>query len=270
MAGTKESGRSRSGSRLSQADEIKMMQDWLAARRQPRPDPHAHHAAGATLMPGMLTPEEMARLSAARGPELDRLFLELAIKHHGALVMVKDLLAIPGAGQEADVFAFASGRRSGPADGDRPDARGTCRFEGALDETGLFNGHDSDSAARGSTPVARQRRGGRGGGAQRVLGSPGRADQASRRGQGGAAPGTRRLDAKPPGFFDPNAPAGEPTAPTPRRGQAEPSTPEPGAAARDRRWPSRTRILPSRASTCSSATSTGSTPTTSRIRRKRG
>ena len=94
---------------VSQADEIKMMQDWLAARRQPRPDPHAHHAAGATLMPGMLTPEEMTRLSAARGPDLDRLFLELMIKHHeGALVMVKDLLATPGAGQEADLFAFVS------------------------------------------------------------------------------------------------------------------------------------------------------------------
>jgi uncharacterized protein (DUF305 family) len=94
---------------VSQADEIRMMQDWLAARRQPQPDPHAHHAAGARLMPGMLTPEEMARLSDARGPELDRLFLQLMIKHHeGALVMVKDLLATPGAGQEADVFAFAS------------------------------------------------------------------------------------------------------------------------------------------------------------------
>jgi uncharacterized protein (DUF305 family) len=60
-------------------------------------------------MPGMLIPEEMARLSAARGTDLDRLFLELMIKHHeGALVMVKDLLATPGAGQEADVFAFVS------------------------------------------------------------------------------------------------------------------------------------------------------------------
>jgi uncharacterized protein (DUF305 family) len=94
---------------VSQADEIKMMQGWLAARRQPLPDPHAHHASGTTLMPGMLTREQMARLSEASGPELDRLFLELMIKHHeGALVMVKDLLATPGAGQEADVFAFAS------------------------------------------------------------------------------------------------------------------------------------------------------------------
>jgi uncharacterized protein (DUF305 family) len=94
---------------VSQADEIKMMQDWLTARRQALPDPHAHHGMGAALMPGMLTPEEMARLSAARGPELDRLFLQFMITHHeGALAMVKDLLATPGAAQESDVFAFAS------------------------------------------------------------------------------------------------------------------------------------------------------------------
>ena len=40
---------------VSQADEIKMMQEWLKRRGQPLPDPHAHHAPGATLMPGMLT-----------------------------------------------------------------------------------------------------------------------------------------------------------------------------------------------------------------------
>jgi uncharacterized protein (DUF305 family) len=94
---------------VSQADEIRMMQRWLADRRQPLPDPHAHHAAGATLMPGMLTAEEMDRLAAAKGPDFDRLFLELMIKHHeGALVMVKDLFASAGAGQESEIFAFAS------------------------------------------------------------------------------------------------------------------------------------------------------------------
>ena len=93
----------------SQADEIKMMQHWLEARRQSVPDPHAHHAHAATLMPGMLTPEEMARLAAARGAAFDRLFLEFMIKHHeGALTMVKDLFATPGAGQESEIFAFAS------------------------------------------------------------------------------------------------------------------------------------------------------------------
>ena len=94
---------------LSQADEIKMMQEWLTGRGQKVPDQHAHHAPGATLMPGMLTAGEMARLAQATGPEFDRLFLEFMIKHHeGALTMVQDLFAQPGAGQESDVFAFAS------------------------------------------------------------------------------------------------------------------------------------------------------------------
>ena len=94
---------------LSQADEITMMQEWLTGRGQKVPDQHAHHAPGATLMPGMLTAEEMARLAQATGPEFDRLFLEFMIKHHeGALTMVQDLFAQPGAGQESDVFAFAS------------------------------------------------------------------------------------------------------------------------------------------------------------------
>ena len=94
---------------VSQSDEIKMMQHWLEARGQPVPDPHAHHAHGAALMPGMLTPEEMARLANAKGDAFDRLFLQFMIKHHeGALTMVKDLFATPGAGQESEIFAFAS------------------------------------------------------------------------------------------------------------------------------------------------------------------
>lgn len=94
---------------VSQADEIKMMQDWLKGRGQKVPDEHAHHAHGATLMPGMLTADEMDRLAKAKGPEFDRLFLEFMIKHHeGALVMVKELFSKPGAGQESDIFAFAS------------------------------------------------------------------------------------------------------------------------------------------------------------------
>jgi uncharacterized protein (DUF305 family) len=60
-------------------------------------------------MPGMLTPEEMARLGQATGPEFDRLFLEFMIKHHeGALAMVKELFATSGAGQEPEMFAFAN------------------------------------------------------------------------------------------------------------------------------------------------------------------
>jgi uncharacterized protein (DUF305 family) len=94
---------------LSQADEITMMRRWLQRRGEQVPAEHAHHAPGATLMPGMLSAEEMGRLSAATGVTFDRLFLELMIKHHdGALTMVQDLFASPGAGQEAEIFTFAS------------------------------------------------------------------------------------------------------------------------------------------------------------------
>ncbi|MGE0040332.1 MAG: DUF305 domain-containing protein [Vicinamibacterales bacterium] len=94
---------------ISQQDEIKMMRNWLTARGQALPDEHAMHMPGAMLMPGMLTPEEMARLAAAKGPEFDRLFLAGMIKHHGGAVsMVKDLFNSPGAGQEGEMYAFAS------------------------------------------------------------------------------------------------------------------------------------------------------------------
>jgi uncharacterized protein (DUF305 family) len=92
---------------VSQEDEIKMMQDWLRARGQEIPGPHAHHTG--MLMPGMLTPEEMSRLAAAKGVQFDRLFLEAMIKHHGgALIMVDELFAQPGAAQDSDIYAFAS------------------------------------------------------------------------------------------------------------------------------------------------------------------
>jgi uncharacterized protein (DUF305 family) len=94
---------------VSQADEIRMMQRWLETRGQEVPGVHAMHMHGGALMPGMLTPQEMARLADAHGAEFDRLFLEGMIKHHeGALTMVKALFGTAGAAQDSDVFAFAS------------------------------------------------------------------------------------------------------------------------------------------------------------------
>ena len=94
---------------VSQNDEMRFMRGWLDAHGQAQPSPHAHHGDGATLMPGMLTADEMARLADAHGPGFDRLFLEGMIKHHaGALTMVHDLFAVAGAGQDPEVFAFAS------------------------------------------------------------------------------------------------------------------------------------------------------------------
>jgi uncharacterized protein (DUF305 family) len=62
-----------------------------------------------SLMPGMLTAEQMAALRKARGPGFDRLFLTGMIQHHnGALLMVKELFDTAGAGQDADIFNFAT------------------------------------------------------------------------------------------------------------------------------------------------------------------
>jgi uncharacterized protein (DUF305 family) len=51
----------------------------------------------------------MASLNKAQGPEFDRLFLTGMIQHHnGALTMVKDLFDTAGAGQDAELFEFAT------------------------------------------------------------------------------------------------------------------------------------------------------------------
>ena len=101
-----------------------MMQRWLEVRGQEVPGPHAMHMHGATLMPGMLTAEEMDRLADAKGAEFDRLFLEGMIKHHGgALTMVQR--AVRHAGRRAGVgdlrVRVRRGRRS--AHGDRSHGR---------------------------------------------------------------------------------------------------------------------------------------------------
>jgi uncharacterized protein (DUF305 family) len=91
------------------------MKRWLAARGEPlsmampeMPNMDMSHQAMA-LMPGMLTPDQMEALRKAKGAEFDRLFLTGMIQHHnGALTMVKDLFDTAGAGQDADVFNFAT------------------------------------------------------------------------------------------------------------------------------------------------------------------
>ncbi len=95
----------------SQKDEIAYMIEWLSARGEPVPDRdwrahgHHHHHHG---MEGMATEEQMEELEAASGDDFDTLFLELMIEHHrGALVMVEDLLAAPGAAQDPELFEFA-------------------------------------------------------------------------------------------------------------------------------------------------------------------
>jgi uncharacterized protein (DUF305 family) len=95
---------------LSQESEIELMRRWLEARGEEAPElhrPHGHaHGTTQSLMPGMLTERELARLQAARRSRFDRLFLQFMIRHHeGALQMVGDLRAA-GGGVEPEIDAF--------------------------------------------------------------------------------------------------------------------------------------------------------------------
>jgi uncharacterized protein (DUF305 family) len=102
--------------RISQQDEIKLMQHWLAAHHQSVPTVDTNNVAhmpgmeGMTMMmPGMLTPEQMAQLAQAKGTTFDTLFLVGMIGHHeGAIAMVKQLFHTEGGGLAADVFTFAT------------------------------------------------------------------------------------------------------------------------------------------------------------------
>ncbi len=92
---------------VSQNDEITMMQQWLRDRHQEVPDPKTMSMP--MLMPGMLTPPQLAQLDSARGADFDRLFLTDMIQHHkGAITMVNELLATPGAAQDPQVFRFSA------------------------------------------------------------------------------------------------------------------------------------------------------------------
>jgi uncharacterized protein (DUF305 family) len=119
------------GARISksQSDEIEFMKRWLTARGEsvapampevsgmsmsmPGMD-MSSHSSHTMLMPGMLTAKQMGALKKAKGEEFDRLFLTGMIQHHnGALIMVKDLFDTAGAGQDAELFNFATDVDSG-------------------------------------------------------------------------------------------------------------------------------------------------------------
>jgi uncharacterized protein (DUF305 family) len=100
----------------AQTDEIVLMQAWLRDRGQPVPEAKPlpvrmkmGDMVHEMMMPGMLTDQQMQRLDQARGGEFDRLFLTFMIQHHqGAVTMVSQLLASPGAAQDEAVYKFSS------------------------------------------------------------------------------------------------------------------------------------------------------------------
>lgn len=114
---------------LSQEAEMALMRGWLTDRGQPTGmagmdhaghgahggmdhSAHAGHAMAPSdtpVMPGMLSPAQMARLAAAEGPAFDRLFLEGMIRHHqGALDMVDSLMANAGAAEDPMLSEFTA------------------------------------------------------------------------------------------------------------------------------------------------------------------
>ena len=114
------------GARIShsQDEEIWFMKRWLETRGESTEmqmsDMKGMDMSGMDmsghqmLMPGMLTRKQMIALKNAKGAEFDRLFLTGMIQHHtGALVMVKELFDTTGAGQDAELFNFATDVDSG-------------------------------------------------------------------------------------------------------------------------------------------------------------
>lgn len=108
----------------SQSDEMRFMKRWLELKEEPvsplMPGMSSMDMPGMKmpdhqmLMPGMLTPKQMNSLRKANGAEFDLLFLNGMIQHHnGALSMVKDLFETVGAGQDAELFNFATDVDSG-------------------------------------------------------------------------------------------------------------------------------------------------------------
>ena len=126
---------------ISQKSEIKLMANWLKEAGAEVPmmaDPayvsgahmrHGSHASGHSghamhgsvagmhdagesdhaMMPGMLSHDQMQQLTEASGDTFYRLWLRFMIQHHeGALTMVDTLFSQAGAGQNQDVFHFAS------------------------------------------------------------------------------------------------------------------------------------------------------------------
>ncbi|MDX1626997.1 MAG: DUF305 domain-containing protein, partial [Wenzhouxiangellaceae bacterium] len=94
----------------SQRDEIQFMQQWLAERGEDVPDPDAHDAMHTSHeMAGMASAEEMAALADSQGPAFDERFLKLMIAHHaGALEMVDELLEQRGSAYDPALFEFVT------------------------------------------------------------------------------------------------------------------------------------------------------------------
>ncbi|GLZ59771.1 DUF305 domain-containing protein [Micromonospora sp. NBRC 107095] len=88
--------------RASQGPEMGMMRGWLQTRDLPAEVEGHDHGT----MRGMQSPEAMARLAATRGPDFDKLFVQMMTEHHqGAIEMATNLLTV---GSDLTLNEFAN------------------------------------------------------------------------------------------------------------------------------------------------------------------
>ncbi|MBT5218831.1 MAG: DUF305 domain-containing protein, partial [Woeseia sp.] len=189
----------------SQLDEIEFMQQWLSDRGEDVPEPTAHDAMHTSHdMAGMASPDQMAALARADGTAFDALFLELMIAHHeGAVKMVEELVERPGSAYDPVLFEF----------------------------TNDVTNDQSTEVERMNALLAS------------LSGDP-RADLSAGFEDAGQAIMNMRLDAalpKPPGFFDPQNPAGLPPA-KPKKDSDE-SVEDDGQSSDDTEWGERSPLL---------------------------
>lgn len=92
----------------AQQPEIDKMNGWLESWGEGTVDPSDpadEHAGHGTSMPGMMSADEMSKLSSTTGTAFDRTFLQMMVEHHnGAIEMAKDESA---KGKDAEVRSLA-------------------------------------------------------------------------------------------------------------------------------------------------------------------
>jgi len=191
----------------SQIDEIDFMQGWLRDRRETVPEPTAHSAMHTSHeMAGMASPQEMAELATLEGTDFDRLFLTLMIDHHeGATKMVEELLEQPGSAYDPVLFQFT---------------------------TDVTNDQTSEIERMNALLVS--------------LSTDARAGLAPGFTDAGQAIMNLELVAvlpKPPGFFDPENPAGLPPAVPPPDSDEDAEEDDDGQSMDDTEWGERSPLL---------------------------
>lgn len=91
---------------VTQGGEIAVMEAWLAGHGAPAEHgDHGGHGDTHARMPGMAGAEQVAALTAARGPEFDRLFLELMIAHHGGAATMATEVLTSGVAVDVELIA---------------------------------------------------------------------------------------------------------------------------------------------------------------------